>query len=107
MPSKSPHHSGPRYTKAAAWIRDTCNADPHAVCRCGLTRNQHPPGANGKPQTWTAGHGIDGSTTWQLWTNTRQPAPPGDWLAPEMSRCNMQRGKQRADTNARGFWIGA
>lgn len=104
MANKQAHHSGPRYTQAARWIKTQCNTDSLAVCcDCGLTLSQHPFGVNGKPQTWTAGHTVDGSTTWQLWTRIRTVPPSGDWLAPSASRCNMQRGKQRADALSQGF----
>lgn len=104
MAHKAAHHSGARYQKAARWIKQTCSNDPQAVCTCGRTLNQHPLGVNGKPQTWTAGHGIPQSTTWKLWTNTHQPAPPGDWLAPETSRCNKQHATEIARQLAKGFW---
>lgn len=87
------HHRGRRYTDAAAVIRRTAAANPHAVCwRDGLTLDEHPPHRNGQPATWTAGHTVDGSTTWQPWTSVTKVPPDGDWLAPEASTCNSSSG---------------
>jgi hypothetical protein len=84
------HHRGRRYVTESARIRALANANPNAVCwRCGLTLTAHPPHVNGKPQRWTAGHTVDGSRTWQPWRWVDVQPPPGDWLAPEGSRCNV------------------
>lgn len=84
-----PHHTGRRYLTAARQLRRAGNTDIDAVCwRCGLTLPEHPPHVDGKPQRWTAGHTIKGSTTWRLWLNVTVQPPAGDWLALEASRCN-------------------
>lgn len=101
------HHRGARYTRAAKWIKTNATVDPLTVClECERTMADHPPGVNGQPQEWTAGHTVDGSSTWQLWTRLHDPPPPGDWLAPEASRCNMAKGKRRADMIAHGTSAG-
>jgi hypothetical protein len=86
--ARAPHHKGPRYVRMSAHLRHIANATPDAVCwRCGRTLQAHSP-----KDRWTAGHTIDGSTTWKLWTRVTHQPPPGDWLAPEASSCNMSHG---------------
>jgi hypothetical protein len=83
------HHRKPKYVQGSAIVRRRANHDPLTVCwRCGRTRNQHDWDAG----PWQAGHTIDGSETWAIWTNTHTMPPPGDWLAPEIRRCNIIAG---------------
>lgn len=102
--ANAPHHRDRRYVVQSLALRKLAASTRGAVCwRCGLTLDAHPLGANGKRQRWTAGHTVDSSTTWNLWTNvTRQP-PPGDWLAPEASRCNMASSAERTNAMRNGY----
>lgn len=89
---KAAHHRGNYHTQSKLVTR-TAKATPHALCwRCGQTLQGHAPHANGKPPHWTAGHTIDGSTTYQPWLDVTIIPPPGDWLAPESSTCNYSAG---------------
>lgn len=92
------HHRG-RYPTVAAWLRRVAAADPRAVCwRDGLRLDQHPHHQGKAKPRWTAGHTIDGSTTWRVWTKVTEVPPPGDWLAPEVSGCNFGAGAVLGNT---------
>ena len=94
------HHRTPRYQYHAPRITATARRNPRAVCAsCGRTYDQHPLGANGKPQRWQAGHTIAGSHTWQPWYDVEHVPPPGDWLAPTLSRCNIGDGNRARDAS--------
>ena len=103
--ANQPWHRTPRYQLWAPRITRAAALDPRAVCAlCGKTAGQHPLGKNGKPQRWHAAHTIPGSTTWQPWLGPDAP-PPGDWLAPGMSRCNIAAGNQaRQDLHTERWW---
>ena len=102
--ANKPYHTGRRYKQARAWIQQAAGANPRTLCqKCGRTADQHDTHRNGRAQHWQAGHSINGSTTWQLWTDIEHIAPPGDWLAPEMSRCNATAGNTQRYGNALGL----
>lgn len=91
--ANQPHHRDARYQRYAPQVTAAAKANPRAVCaHCGLTYADHPPGANGKPQRWHAGHTRPGSLTWQPWLDVERKPPTGDWLAPMLSRCNIAAG---------------
>lgn len=97
-----PHHRGARYRQGRRILQAAGRANPAAICwRCGKRLAEHPPHIDGKPQTWQAGHTIDGSTTWQVWPHVTTPPPPGDWLALEASRCNIAAGNDARDARHR------
>lgn len=75
---KAAHHRGSHQVRARRIVQQAY-ANPNTRCgRCGLTLAQHPPGANGKPQRWTAGHVRAGEINGEL--------------RPEASRCNYGAG---------------
>lgn len=87
------HHRDRRYVIASRTIRQAATLDPHAVCwRDGLTLAEHQQLYPNTRLHWTAGHTIRGSHTWQPWYGIRSTPPQGDWLAPEVSRCNYSHG---------------
>lgn len=89
------HHSTPAYLNARRWIQGHVS-DPLTLCqRCGKVAAQHGPQRSGRAQHWQAGHSIAGSMTWRLWTDVTSIAPDGDWLWPEMSRCNVAASNQQ------------
>lgn len=100
------HHSNPRFRSASKAIRAAANANPLAVCTCGLTLDQHGHGGNNKPQRWTAGHTRSGSNDWEVWTRITVPPPPGDWLTPQTSRCNGRLAAQQTNDKKLGFDVG-
>jgi hypothetical protein len=89
------HHRSARYQRWAPVVTRRAAANPHAVCAiCGHTADQHPLGKNGRPQRWHAAHTVPKSHTWQPWLNVTLRPPPGDWLAPALSRCNIADGNR-------------
>ena len=93
-----PHHADRRYVVEARRLRTIAARNPNTVCwRDGLTLAQHQQRWPDAHLTWTAGHTIDGSQTWRPWHNTTTVPPPGDWLAPEVSRCNIAAGNDARD----------
>lgn len=98
------HHRTARYAHWAPIITRTARNNPNTQCAsCGHTATNHPLGANGKPQRWHAGHTIAGSHTWHPWLHP-QPPPPGDWLAPTMSRCNIGDGNHARHDDPHSGW---
>ncbi len=93
-------HKGRRYAKAARIIKLYCDADPNAICwRDGLTMAQHRDLYPDRKLTWTAGHMVKGSDSWWPWFHVTIQPTPGDWLAPEVSTCNIiaENEHRRAD----------
>lgn len=104
------HHRSPHFVAAGKRLRALGNANPHAVCwRDGLTLDQHRQRWPHRQHRWTAGHTIDGSTTWRTWTNITTTPPHGDWLALESSGCNYAGGAAltlgRTDTKPIADWF--
>ena len=100
---KAAHHRG-RYEVAARQVRAIANANPLTLCwRCRKPLNQHRAHRTGKPATWTAGHTVDGSSSYHPWTRALitsaqcEEAAAGDWLAPEASVCNYRDGRATQD----------
>jgi hypothetical protein len=88
------HHSSRAYLQGRGRLQALAR-NPATLCqRCGKPALAHKPQQSGKPQHWQAGHSIAGSTTWRLWLNVETLAPSGDWLWPEMSRCNVAASNQ-------------
>ena len=96
---RAEHHTG-RFVRWSGIIRRAANATPLAVCwRCGHTLQEHRT-RTGKPDRWQAGHTVQGSTTWQPWTDVTNVPPPGDWLAPEARSCNSADGARIRNTRS-------
>ena len=94
------HHRTPRYQHWAPRITHAAAANPATRCNgreChGRTLAEHEPAQPGGILRWTAGHLIAGSHTWQPWIGP-DLAPPGDWLAPVVSRCNIGDGNRNRE----------
>src|SRR3954468_17697206 len=74
---------GPMYRRLVPLVRAAAKRDPTPTCwSCGLTLDAHPQ-RNGKQQTWTAGHLVDGQPDHTLTLND---------LRAEASGCNYSRG---------------
>lgn len=88
--ASQPHHRGRRYNAESARLRRLANANPNAICwRDGMTKAEHEQANPAGDNRWTAGHTVDGSTTWRTWAWVTEIPEPGDWLAPEIARCNI------------------
>ncbi len=75
---KKPWHSGD-YQHRARRVVQLAKLNPATRCwRCGLTLAEHKPHRNGRPARWTAGHTVDGDSSYPL--------------APEASTCNYSAG---------------
>ena len=87
------HHNA-RHDQQARQLKAIAAGNPAAICwRCGRTLDQHPPHRNGDPQTWDAGHTVDGATNPPVWPHVDRRPPPGvPYLALEASRCNRAAG---------------
>ena len=99
--SGKPWHRGRRYVTLGQLVVNAARTNPNAVCwRDGLTMRQHQMRHPGRHLDWQRGHTIKGSRTWQPWLDvTRQP-PPGDWLAPEVSTCNIGAGNREREPSS-------
>ena len=90
-----------RYVVVGALVVNAARSNPDAVCwRDGHTMAWHRLRYPGRRLHWQRGHTVKGSRTWQPWLDvTRQP-PPGDWLAPEVSVCNVAAGNREREPNS-------
>jgi hypothetical protein len=96
-----PHHRDRRYVVLGQRVIDLANANPHAVCwRDGWTLEQHRVRFPGRRLKWHRGHTRKGSRTWQPWLNVTQQPPDGDWLAPEISACNIGHGNREREPHS-------
>jgi hypothetical protein len=96
------HHRTYRYRIAAKAICLTATANPNAVCwRDGLTLGEHQARWPGSCLRWTAGHTRAGSESWTPWLRVTERPPTGDWLAPEISRCNYANHRRPANPTSR------
>lgn len=95
------HHRGKRYVELGRLVITLANANPAAVCwRDGMTLAQHRTRYPGRNLRWHRGHTVKGSTTWQPWTDVTRRPPPGDWLAPEVSVCNIGHGNREREPSS-------
>ena len=95
------HHRGNRYVVLGGLVVTLAKSNPNAVCwRDGMTLAQHRIRYPGRRLIWQRGHTIPKSETWQPWTDVTRRPPPGDWLAPEMSTCNIGHGNREREPSS-------
>lgn len=94
-------HRTPRYQKWAPIITAYAKATPDAVCwRDGWTMAEHIERFPGRRLTWHAGHTVKGSETWAPWVHVLFRPTEGDWLAPEVSVCNIGAGNREREPSS-------
>lgn len=98
------HHRTYRYRVTASAICAAAAANADAVCwRDGLTMAQHRDRWPGASLRWTCGHTRPGSQSWTPWLRVAERPPEGDWLAPEVSRCNYSNHRRPAQRTSRAW----